>query len=655
VLKCDTCHNAVSDPSTGTLRQHKFPSGNVVTTDPATAICSQCHDGGRPGYEVSALQAVLAANPTVTDDQQLPSASNKAVRAHYLPAASTLFGAKAANWFQYAGKIYTSQNLHGGKGSCVSCHDAHTGSVASDDEVPSKCGACHLNDAGLPVANFLELEETRQFGFEGDVNGNGNATESLRQEIDGLGTTLYAAIRAYATNVAGADICVGDNKAWLDNGLGGGIAGNGICEAGEMPSSGNTYNMFTPRLLKAVYNFLLYQNDAGGWAHNPRYEIEILYDTITDVNAGLPAANKVTFSGLRTFAGHFGAADAANPAGGMAFRDWDPGPVQNTCSQCHAGAAGLANYLLDQNTATAAPAVTGMECTTCHQPQAYDTRFTTMRPIATLNFPPRKAAAKQVSFPAASLFPKTADQVCATCHSGRENMTSIDDKIAAQSPVDAKAWNISFTNPHYLGAAGLMLGNDAKMMYQYTGKTYASKPVFWGAPYGSPHGQSCSSCHAAQFSRHTFEIDLATTVPGGLYHGTPNTKSCKACHDAHVPNGLETVRTEYEERSAELYTAILAYANNAANYTTGVAVPVCYNGLAYPYWFKDTNADGVCDAAESVSANGAKFNPTASKAAFNYKWTQAEPGAWAHNEVYVFQVIYDTISDLGATPSFTRP
>jgi len=410
------------------------------------------------------------------------------------------------------------------------------------------------------------------------------------------------------------------------------------------------YAKFTPRLLRAVFNYLNYQNDPGSWAHNPRYAIEVIYDTIVDLNSAL-GANAVPFAGLRTFGGHFGAADAANPAGGMAFRDWDPGPVPNNCSQCHAGETGLANYLVDQFTTITNPPVTGMQCTTCHQAVTGFTAFTAMRPVTTLYFPPRKATNLQVAIPATA-FPKAADRVCATCHSGRENNQTVQNKFVP----DPGAWTVSFTNPHYLGAAGVMMGNEAHMLYQYAGKTYANKPVFWGAPYGSPHGQSCASCHVPQGSRHSFEIDLATTVPNGTYHGVKNTATCKACHDAHVPNGLETVRTEYEERAAALYAAIQAYAKNLANYTTGPAVPVCYNGAAYPYWFKDTNADGTCDAAESVSANGAKFNPKASAAAFNYKWTQAEPGAWAHNEVYVFQVIYDSLEDLGYTPTtWTRP
>ena len=66
---------------------------------------------------------------------------------------------------------------------------------------------------------------------------------------------------------------------------------------------------------------------------------------------------------------------------------------------------------------------------------------------------------------------------------------------------------------------------------------------------------------------------------------------------------------------------------------------------------------GVCQngVAPAGSVSFTKANPKFLKAAFNYLWTQKEPGVWAHNEVYATQVIYDSIVDLGGTPSFTRP
>ena len=54
-----------------------------------------------------------------------------------------------------------------------------------------------------------------------------------------------------------------------------------------------------------------------------------------------------------------------------------------------------------------------------------------------------------------------------------------------------------------------------------------------------------------------------------------------------------------------------------------------------------------------MSANGAKFNPAAAKAAFNYKWSQAEPGAYAHNYEYMVRGLIDSILDLN--PAATLP
>ncbi len=58
--------------------------------------------------------------------------------------------------------------------------------------------------------------------------------------------------------------------------------------------------------------------------------------------------------------------------------------------------------------------------------------------------------------------------------------------------------------------------------------------------------------------------------------------------------------------------------------------PICYNGASHPYWYLDDGAgggtagDGICQAGET---NGAKLDAKALKATFNYKWSQAEPGA----------------------------
>jgi hypothetical protein len=309
-----------------------------------------------------------------------------------------------------------------------------------------------------------------------------------------------------------------------------------------------------------------------------------------------------------------------------------------------------------------------MQCNTCHTYNGTDMRG--IRSVDNIFFPPQKASAAdsgQVSLTSSMVPPSFT--LCGTCHSGRENGASITKKIGATADT---SWSLSVTNPHYLGAAGMMLGTSGGVMYQYAGKSYTDKPVFWSTtqngPHGSPHGGKCASCHAAKFGKHTFEINLSTTVPtgtwagsfpvGGVQPGAVNTAACTGCHAG--PYALAPKITEFEEASAELYAAIQAYAVanlDAIKTATGNA-----NATGICYWnagvgggqYYALEVSGVCQ--NGVSPAGSipftKANPKLLKASFNYLWTQKEPGAWAHNEFYALQVIYDSITDLGFTPSF---
>ena len=106
--------------------------------------------------------------------------------------------------------------------------------------------------------------------------------------------------------------------------------------------------------------------------------------------------------------------------------------------------------------------------------------------------------------------------------------------------------------------------------------------------------------------------------------------------------------------AAKVYGAITAYSQ-------AQFVGVCYDGAAYPYWFIDdgkgggTANNGICDGTESSSRDfGAKFDAKGAKAAFNYKWSQAEPGAYLHNYAYMAEILWDTYFDLtGTIPSGT--
>ena len=45
----------------------------------------------------------------------------------------------------------------------------------------------------------------------------------------------------------------------------------------------NRYQSWTPRLLKAAYNYQISRKDPGGYVHNPRYVLQLLHDSLTDL------------------------------------------------------------------------------------------------------------------------------------------------------------------------------------------------------------------------------------------------------------------------------------------------------------------------------------------------------------------------------------
>ena len=147
-------------------------------------------------------------------------------------------------------------------------------------------------------------------------------------EIAGLQEALYGALQAYAADVAGTAV-VYDSHAYpyffIDTNEDGDVTeGEAIYP--------NQYASWTPRMLQAAYNYQLSLKDPGAFAHGGKYIIQLLYDSIADLDAGL-------VEGLaRDDHGHFrGSADA--------FRHWDEdGMVEWECARCHS-AEGLPTYL----------------------------------------------------------------------------------------------------------------------------------------------------------------------------------------------------------------------------------------------------------------------------------------------------------------------
>jgi hypothetical protein len=92
-------------------------------------------------------------------------------------------------------------------------------------------------------------------------------------------------------------------------------------------------------------------------------------------------------------------------------------------------------------------------------------------------------------------------------------------------------------------------------------------------------------------------------------------------------------------------------------YTVANNLPgIVYDPLAYPYFFEDADGDGVADAGDEGGVSYSQWTPTLLKAAYNFQYYQKDPGAFAHNSVYVGQILYDSIKAVGGdTTGMTRP
>jgi hypothetical protein len=261
LIECDACHNDVA----ATMNRVVMPSGAELKGLGSEAVCIQCHQGRASTIRVnSAIEEADVGDDTVSEEFGL-------LNIHYSAnvAAATKYGTLAKGGYEYAGKEYFGRNVHvPGYAKCTECHGTHTLEVQVEE-----CGKCH---AGVDSQEDLEAIRMSTVDYDGD----GDTEEGIAGEIDGMRARLYAAIQDYARNVTGTPIVYAPNVFpyfFIDTN------GNGQPDEDET-NSDSRYNAWTPRLWKASYNYHVSLRDPGAYAHGAPYILQLLYDSIEDLN-----------------------------------------------------------------------------------------------------------------------------------------------------------------------------------------------------------------------------------------------------------------------------------------------------------------------------------------------------------------------------------
>ncbi|MDJ0826696.1 MAG: polyheme membrane-associated cytochrome C [Rhodobacter sp.] len=259
VVDCDTCHVA----GAMTIAEVRFPSGTMLSAPFGNGTCFTCHQGRQSGPGVA---TALEGKEDDTVDPEI-----RFLNPHYKAAAATMHGGVAQGMYEYPGKDYADLYAHAPEPLCTSCHSPHSLEVQTE----ALCSACHRVDD--PKAIRVSTA---------DFDGDGDTAEGIHGEIATLHAQLGAAILDYGRDTAGTPVVYSAGRYpyfFTDTDA------DGEEDEGEAAYP-NRYASWTPRMLRAAYNYQFVAKDPGAYAHNPDYVLQVLIDTLEDLTGSTGSA-----------------------------------------------------------------------------------------------------------------------------------------------------------------------------------------------------------------------------------------------------------------------------------------------------------------------------------------------------------------------------
>ncbi len=257
-ITCDACH---SDEAKAAMEAGKVTftaSGQDATglEGKSATLCGQCHQGRtyEGNVDTSIAKSATPTKPDVISDKIT------VVNPHYRAAFAAIKASKSQIGYNYDSVLVPhADSTHPGGTDCASCHNQHSTAVDIGRNGKS-CQPCH------------------QFTSTSDV-------EALNAVIPSLEAELLSTIKAYAADDTTTDAdgntkakaCIAYDDAtypyWLKD---------SDCD-GNADDPAATYASFTPRLIKACYNYTVSKKDPGGFAHNGGYIASLLTASTVDL------------------------------------------------------------------------------------------------------------------------------------------------------------------------------------------------------------------------------------------------------------------------------------------------------------------------------------------------------------------------------------
>jgi hypothetical protein len=307
---------------------------------------------------------------------------------------------------------------------------------------------------------------------------------------------------------------------------------------------------------------------------------------------------------------------------GKAFHYWDKEKeIPAVCSRCHA-ATGVAEYLKESKNSPSPHVKNGYACTNCHADMLSYARHT----------------AAKVTFPSGITVDSghNDSNLCMTCHQGRESTASVNKAIAGLD-LDKPDEKLAFVHVHYFPAGATRYGTEAKVGYEYAGKSYAGRFAHM------PAVATCTGCHEP----HGGAVTVARC--GGCHLGIesladlPNIRM-SSTGDFDGNGAEEGIAREVANLHRELYAAVQQYARTVSGSS------IAFTPEAFPYWYKDSNGNGRIDPEEVRPDNKyPAYTPRLIQATFNYTFVLRDTGAAYHNGRYALQLLYDSLESLAAS------